>query len=242
LSVNEIAALYSSSSSSMKSPAVRVSAARKGKVAFSLSLDDDSWLTLDGVDVVSLLLNGLFSLNDSTGHRPIVRYTIPRSYENLLDYDLEATCGNFLESYRISLPLDDRRFDPIRLKELLLSDSESLDKSDSENDCEAEEHPHMEFVYYGSMDNDASYDIVGQKSSHMDSNAEVVVEAFVLNNQLTLTLLCDKDWISTEEKEEKMKEELKKGLMQLKDRKPSNAISFNGLEISEENLNELILK
>lgn len=242
-SLTDIAGLYNSCSMLKDKRAISETRVQEGQdLPISIKIENEYLEAVEGVAIINFLIRAAAScLNFMNEDRTFVRYTIPRGYENLLEHSLEATCGNFLMTYIVSLQLDDSSANHKKLRDIIAD--KSIDLSMQESTDVSEIVPDIEIVYYGNISNDASYyNILDRKSSPLKSCSEVTIEAFILNDQLEVSIFAEETVTPSDELQKQFKNYLLKEIKSLKKMQNRDSREFKGLEISKENFNELISK
>ena len=246
-SLNDIASLYKSHNTLQDTRFVPKfpTKTKKLNTPFSLRMRKICLRKIEDTEIITLLIRSAVSClkltNDNQGS---VRYTIPRDYENLLEHSLEGTCGNFLMTNTLPLRLSDLSVNLSELKKTIFTQSIDLDMQGAANIHTPENVPSIEIVYYGniiSLDTQY-YSILSLRNSSLKSYSEVTIEAFVLNDQLDISIFIEENATSSGEIQKRFEKILLEEFESLKKKSAVEASDFNGLKISKENLNELILK
>lgn len=242
-SLSDIAGLYKSCSILRDKRAILEARIQEGPdLPLSIKIENEYMKEVEGVAIINLLIRAAAScLNFISEDRTFVRYTIPRDYENLLEHSLEATCGNFLMTYIVPLQLSDLSVNYKKMRDIIVDNSIDLSMQTSTDVSEIV--PNVDIVFYGNISNDASYySILDRKSSPLKSCSEVTIEAFIVNDQLEVSILVEKSLTASDELQKQFKNHLLKEIKNLEKMQARDSREFKGLEISKENFNELISK
>lgn len=244
-SLNDIASLYKSYDTLQDTRFVPKFPIKKLNIPFSLRMREICLRKIEDTEIIALLIRCAVSClkltNDNQGS---VRYTIPRDYENLLEHSLEGTCGNFLMTNTLPVRLNDLSVNLSELKKIIFTQSIDLDMQGAANIHTPENVPSIEIVYYGNIiSRDTQYyNIINLRNSSLKSHSEVTIEAFVLNDQLDISIFIEENATFSGEIQKRFEKILLEEFESLKKKSAVEASDFNRLKISKEDLNELIFK